>query len=137
MAPTFGAETAFVEPEILKIDPATIDTFIAAGAAAEGLHALPARHPPPARSHADRSGGAASSRAPRSWPSAASNVYGIFSDADFPYPTVTLSDGKSVKLDSAGFSLVPRRSRTAAIARRSCRRSSARSAASAAPSAPR
>src|SRR4029079_5077631 len=30
---------------------------------------------------------------------------GIISDADFAYPTVTLSDGKSVKLDSAGFNL--------------------------------
>ena len=26
---TFGAETSFVEPEILKIDPAKIDAFIA------------------------------------------------------------------------------------------------------------
>jgi oligoendopeptidase F len=37
--------------------------------------------------------------------SAASDVYGILSNADFPYPTVTLSDGKSAKLDSAGFNL--------------------------------
>src|SRR4029079_6192386 len=29
----------------------------------------------------------------------------ILSNADFPYPTVTLSDGKSVKLDSSSFSL--------------------------------
>jgi oligoendopeptidase F len=34
-----------------------------------------------------------------------SSIYSIFSNADFPYPSVTLSDGKSVKLDSAGFSL--------------------------------
>src|SRR4029450_216679 len=27
------------------------------------------------------------------------------SDADFPYPSVALSDGKTVRLDSSGFSL--------------------------------
>jgi oligoendopeptidase F len=37
--------------------------------------------------------------------SAPSTTYGIFSDADFPYPSVTLSDGKSVRLDSSGYSL--------------------------------
>ena len=34
-----------------------------------------------------------------------SNIFGVFSDADFPYPTVTLSDGESVKLDSSTFSV--------------------------------
>ena len=33
------------------------------------------------------------------------SVYGIFSNADFPYPSVVLSDGKTVKLDKAAFSL--------------------------------
>src|SRR4029453_16081041 len=37
--------------------------------------------------------------------SAPANTYNIFSNADFPYPTVTLSDGKSVKLDSSSFNL--------------------------------
>jgi oligoendopeptidase F len=36
---------------------------------------------------------------------AASDIYGTFFDADFPYPSVTLSDGKTVKLNSAGFNL--------------------------------
>lgn len=34
-----------------------------------------------------------------------SSVYNIFSNADFPYPTVVLSDGKTVKLDDAAFEL--------------------------------
>jgi oligoendopeptidase F len=33
----------------------------------------------------------------------AGNVFGILANADFPYPTVTLSDGKSVRLDAAGY----------------------------------
>src|SRR5262245_8830391 len=32
-----------------------------------------------------------------------SSVYNILSNADFPYPTITLSDGKSVKLDQAAY----------------------------------
>ena len=34
---------------------------------------------------------------------APSNVFNILSNADFPYPTVTLSDGRSVKVDQAGY----------------------------------
>lgn len=33
------------------------------------------------------------------------SVYSIFSDADFPFPHVTLSDGKAVKLDKPAFAL--------------------------------
>jgi oligoendopeptidase F len=33
------------------------------------------------------------------------NIYGIFSDAEFPFPQVTLSDGKTVKLDQAAYAL--------------------------------
>jgi len=36
---------------------------------------------------------------------AADNIYGIFSNAEFPYPSVTLSDGTTVKLDKAAFTL--------------------------------
>jgi len=32
------------------------------------------------------------------------NAYSILSNADFPYPTVTLSDGKSIKLDQSAYS---------------------------------
>jgi oligoendopeptidase F len=35
---------------------------------------------------------------------AAGSIYSIFSNADFPYPTVKLSDGKEAYLDAAGYS---------------------------------
>ena len=35
--------------------------------------------------------------------SAPSNAFTILSNADFPYPTVTLSDGKAVKIDQAAY----------------------------------
>jgi oligoendopeptidase F len=33
------------------------------------------------------------------------NIHSIFANADFPYPDITLSDGKTVRLDQAAFSL--------------------------------
>ena len=33
----------------------------------------------------------------------ASNIYSILANADFPYPTITLSDGRTVKVDQAGY----------------------------------
>jgi len=33
----------------------------------------------------------------------ASNIYGILANADFPYPTITLSDGRAIKVDQAGY----------------------------------
>jgi oligoendopeptidase F len=100
----FGAETAFVEPEILRIDPATIDKFIAAEPRlkvyAFYLHDILRRRSHTLSDPEERLLANASIVA-----SGPSNIFGILSDADFPYPSVTLADGKSVKLDSSGFSL--------------------------------
>jgi oligoendopeptidase F len=100
----FGAETSYVEPEILKSDAATVEGFIGKEPRLKVysfyLHDILRR-----RAHtltdAEEKLLASSSVAT----SAPSDIYGILSDADFPYPTVTLSDGKSVKLDSSGFNL--------------------------------
>jgi oligoendopeptidase F len=101
---TFGAEAAYVEPEILKADAGTIEGFIAKEPRLKVysfyLHDILRR-----RTHtltdAEEKLLASSSVAT----GAPSDIYGILSDADFPYPSVTLSDGKSVKLDSASFNL--------------------------------
>jgi oligoendopeptidase F len=104
LASVFGTETAFIEPEILKTDDATIQQFIAqeprlqifrhylADIARRRVHTL---------SNAEEKLLAGSSV----MASGPSSVYGIFSNADFPYPSVTLSDGKTVKLDKAAFAL--------------------------------
>ena len=39
---------------------------------------------------------------------APSDIFNVLSNADFPYPSVALSDGKTVKLDQAGDALAPR-----------------------------
>jgi oligoendopeptidase F len=99
-----AAETSFVEPEILKIDKATIDTFVAGEPRLRNyrlyLDDIQRRAPHTLSDAEERLLASAGVIA-----SAPSTTYGIFSDADFPYPTVSLSDGKSVRLDSSGFSL--------------------------------
>lgn len=99
-----GTESAFIEPEILQMDNADIQRFLA-----EEPRLLIFRHylEDIARRRAHTLSNAeekllAASSVMASGPS---SVFGIFADADFPYPTVTLSDSKTVKLDKAAFSL--------------------------------
>ena len=101
---TFGEALSFVEPEILKIDKATLDKWMADSARlktyAHYLDDLQRRRPHTLSDAEERL--LATSSLVAAQPS---SIYNIFSNADFPYPTVTLSDGKAVKLDSSGFSL--------------------------------
>jgi oligoendopeptidase F len=99
-----GAEAAYFEPEILKIDRAIIEKYLASEPRLkvyafylEDIH----RRAPHTLSDAEERLLAASGV----MSSGPSTTYGIFSDADFSYPSVTLSDGKSVRLDSSGYSL--------------------------------
>ena len=104
MGASFGAETSFIEPEILKIEPAKIESFIASEPRLKVygfyLHDILRR-----RAHTLSDSEEKILASSSIVGSASSDTFGILSDADFPYPTVTLSDGKSVKLDSAGFNL--------------------------------
>src|SRR5579872_7269628 len=99
-----GTEAAFIEPEILKMDNATIERFLAQEPRLSVYrHYLQdiARRRAHTLSNAEEkllAGASVMASGP-------SSVYGIFADADFPYPSVTLSDGKTVKLDKAAFSL--------------------------------
>jgi oligoendopeptidase F len=98
----FGAEAAFLEPEILKIDRATIDGFIASEPRLKVYrHYLDDIQRRREHTLSDAEEKLLASAAVVT--SAPSTVYGIFSDADFPYPSVTLSDGKTRRLDRATF----------------------------------
>jgi oligoendopeptidase F len=104
IAANFGSEAAFIEPEILKIEKATLDKWVTQESRLKVYaHYLDdiQRRRPHTLSDAEEKLLASSSVVS----SAASNTYNIFSNADFPYPTVTLKDGKSVKLDSSAFNL--------------------------------
>jgi len=101
---TFGAETSYMEPEILKLEASKVESFIAGEPRLKVysfyLHDILRRRAHTLTDNEEKILASSSIVA-----AAASDTYGILSDADFPYPTVTLSDGKSVKLDSAAFNL--------------------------------
>jgi len=100
----FGEQVAFVEPEILKIDKATLDRWLSTEPRLKTYaHYLDdiLRRRAHTLTDAEERLLALSSVAT----SSAQNTFSIFSNADFPYPTVTLSDGKPVKLDSSAFNL--------------------------------
>jgi oligoendopeptidase F len=102
LASTFAATASFIEPEILKADKATIQKFLASeprlkvysfylnDVLRRAAHTLSDAEE---KLLADASPALAS----------ASNVFNILSNADFPYPSVTLTDGRTVKVDQAAY----------------------------------
>jgi oligoendopeptidase F len=104
LAADLGAEGAFMEPEILRIEPAVIARYLA-----EEPRLTPYRvYLDDIQRRRAHTGTDAEERLLASaavLASGPSTIYGILSDADFPYPSVTLSAGKTVKLDSAAFSV--------------------------------
>jgi oligoendopeptidase F len=102
VAATFGAQAAFIEPETLKIGKSTIERFIASEARLKVyrfyLEDIVRRE---AHTLTDSEEKLLADVGPLA--GGPSNVFNILSNADFPYPTVTLSDGRPVKLDQARF----------------------------------
>jgi oligoendopeptidase F len=98
----FGAQVSFVEPEILKIGGATVEKFIASEPKLKVhtfyLRDVLRRAPHTLTDSEEKILAAASPMA-----ASASNIYNILSNADFPYPSVTLADGRTVKVDQAGY----------------------------------
>ncbi len=102
LAADFAAETAFIEPEILRAPSAALSGFIASeprlrvyrfyldDIRRRGAHTL-----------SDAEEKLLASAGPLT--GAPSAIFNILSNADFPAPAVTLSDGRSVKLDQAAY----------------------------------
>ena len=100
---SFAAQAAFIEPEVLRIGNAKVEAFLKSeprlkpyefylrDIVRRAAHTLT---DPEEKLLADASPMAGSG----------SNIYTILANADFPYPTITLSDGKTAKLDQAGYS---------------------------------
>jgi oligoendopeptidase F len=98
----FGAEASYMEPEILKVGGPTVETFIA-GEQRLGIYAFYLRDILRRAAHTltDAEEKILADAAPMA--GSASNIYTILSNADFPYPTITASDGRTVKVDQAGY----------------------------------
>ncbi len=99
-----GAKSAYIEPEVLAIDPATIASWTKQE---EGLAVYRQYLDDILRrkAHTGTEGEEKILADASLLSDAASNTYGIFTNADFPYPEVQLSDGRTVKVDKASFEL--------------------------------
>jgi oligoendopeptidase F len=104
LAAVFGAETAFVEPEILSLPPGTVERFVAAEP----------RLTPYAHQLRDISRRAAHTLSPAEerlladagpLAGAPRGIHSILTNADFPYPAITLSTGDEVVLTMANYAL--------------------------------
>jgi oligoendopeptidase F len=100
----FGAKSAFMQPEILAMDRATIGRFLKEEPKLEiyrhGIEDILRRK--------DHTGTAGEEKIIADAGIATDNaqdIFGSFSDAEFPAPTMTLSDGKTVTIDKPGFNL--------------------------------
>jgi oligoendopeptidase F len=101
----FAAQASYLNPEILRIGRETVEKFLA-GEPRLQIYTFMLRDIRRRAAHpltdveekllADVGPLAAS----------ASNIYDILSNADFPYPSMTTSDGRTVRLDQAGYSEV-------------------------------
>jgi oligoendopeptidase F len=99
---SFNAQAAYIEPEILKGDKNTIERFITTEPRLKNyrfyLEDVIRRA---AHTLSDAEEKLLADLGPVA--GTASNTYGILSNADFPYPSVNLSDGRTVKVDQAAY----------------------------------
>ncbi len=98
-----GAEWAYFEPEILALDTAKVDEWIAA---TPGLKQYAFYLNDILRRKAHTLSAAEEAMIARTYPMAAGvrNASNVLLNADLPWPTVKMADGKDVRLDSSGFS---------------------------------
>ncbi len=98
----FAAEAAFVNPEILKAGKALVEKYVASEPRlAPYRHDLAELVRRAAHTLSDTEETLLADARPMA--GAAATTYNILANADFPYPTVTLSDGKTVTLDQAAY----------------------------------
>jgi oligoendopeptidase F len=100
---SFAAQASFIEPEVLRVGSSTVERFIAAEPRltpyAFYLRDIVRRAPHTLSDAEERLLADAGPMA-----GAASNIYTILANADFPYPSIALKDGQTVKVDQAGYS---------------------------------
>jgi len=102
LAAALSAESAFIEPELLKVGEAPVKAFVASEPRLNIYSFYLSdvfRRAPHTLSDAEEKlladvGPLAGNP---------SSLYNIFSNADFPFPTVTLSTGRAAKIDQAAF----------------------------------
>jgi oligoendopeptidase F len=105
LAAMVSAEGAYIEPEILRFDPATLQRYLSSEPRLETyrfyLEDISRRAAHTLSDAEERILAAAGPMA-----GSPSNIHNMLSNADFPYPTVTLSDGRMVRLDQASYNVL-------------------------------
>jgi oligoendopeptidase F len=98
----FSAQASYMEPEILKVGGAVIDRFLAEEPRLT-IFAFYLRDIVRRAEHTltDAEEKLLADAGPLA--DSASNIYGILSNADFPYPTITLEDGSQKRVDQSGY----------------------------------
>ena len=97
-----GAQASYLEPEILRIGGATVESFVAGERRLEP-YAAHLRDIARREAHTLTDAEEKILAAAQPLAESASNIYGILANADFPYPTITLSDGRTAKVNQAGY----------------------------------
>ena len=104
IASEFSARAAYIQPEVLKMEKTEIDRFVREEPRLtiyrHDLDDILRRKAHTGTENEEKIIADASLMA-----DGPDNIYSIFSNADFPFPEVTLSDGKTVKLDKSAFNL--------------------------------
>ncbi len=100
----FASAASFIEPEILSIDPGSIDAFVR-GEAGLGIYRHYLHDIRRRKEHTGTSGEERIIAEAGLLADGPGDIYGIFSNADFPYPSLTLSGGESVTLNPAVFAV--------------------------------
>ena len=102
LSASLSAEASYIEPEILRVDAPTLQRFLSSeprlkiyrfyleDIARRAAHTL-----------SDAEERILAAAGPLG--SSPSDVYNILSNADLPYPSVTLSDGRTARIDQAGY----------------------------------
>lgn len=97
-----SAECSYMEPEILRADRATLESYIASESRlADYTHELRDIMRRAAHTLSDAEEKLLADLGPLA--SAPGSIFNILSNADFPYPVVTLSDGQTAKINHARY----------------------------------
>jgi oligoendopeptidase F len=99
------AQASFIEPELLKLPSATVEHFLSGEPRLQPyafyLRDVVRRAP---HTLSDAEEKILADAAPLA--ASAANIFNILSNADFPYPTITLSDGRALRVNQAGYAEV-------------------------------
>ena len=103
IATTFASKVAFIEPEIVAMDQASLDDFMAQEPKL-AVYKMYLNDIQRTKEHLLSEPEEIILAQTGLLSAGASSIYEVFSDAELPYATVTLSDGTEALLNKAGFS---------------------------------